>query len=447
MPKSGSLNTPDNYRGISLTCIMAKIFNRLILNRIRKAIDPKLRYNQNGFRQKRSTAAQVLALRRIIEEVRNHNLTAVMTFIDFRKAFDSIHRGKMMKILAAYGVPPQLLRAIEVAYSKTSARVVTPDGLSDVFEILAGVLQGDTLAPFLFIIVLDYALRKALQDHEDLGFTLIPRRSRRVQAVKLSDLDFADDIALLSDDMEAAQQLLLQVEGECMKVGLHLNAKKTEVMLFNIGEHPPLLTTGGVRLEEVLDFKYLGSRMQGSELDIKVRKGMAWRALNDMSRIWASGMTKALKLRFFHATVETVLLYGCEAWTLTKALTKSLDGTYTRMLRKVQNISWRDHITNARLYGKIPAISEKIRERTMKLAGHCHRHPELPASQLITWEPTHGQRSRGGQRVTLLRTLMQHAGASSKEELATCMEDRAGWRARARGSRLRSASRRGSEST
>ena len=174
---------------------------------------------------------------------------------------------------------------------------------------------------------------------------------------------------------------------------------------------------------------------------------MAWRALNDMSRIWASGMPKALKLRFFHATVETVLLYGCEAWTLTKALTKTLDGTYTRMLRKVQNISWRDHITNARLYGKIPALSEKIRERTMKLAGHCHRHPELPASRLITWEPTHGQRSRGGQRTTLLKTLMQHAGVSSKEELAACMEDRAGWRARARGSRLRSASRRGSEST
>ena len=166
-----------------------------------------------------------------------------------------------------------------------------------------------------------------------------------------------------------------------------------------------------------------------------------------MSRIWASGMSKALKLRFFHATVETVLLYGCEAWTLTKALTKSLDGTYTRMLRKVQNISWRDHINNARLYGNIPPITEKIRERTMKLAGHCHRHPELPASQLIVWEPTHGARSQGGQRVTLLRTLMQHAGVESKEELAACMDDRVGWRARARGSRRRTASLRGSSPT
>ena len=52
---------------ISLICIIAKIYNRLILNRIRSVIDPKLRYNQNGFRPKRTTVAQILALRRIKE--------------------------------------------------------------------------------------------------------------------------------------------------------------------------------------------------------------------------------------------------------------------------------------------------------------------------------------------------------------------------------------------
>ncbi|CAK6984853.1 LINE-1 retrotransposable element ORF2 protein [Scomber scombrus] len=69
VPKSGDLSKPDNYRGISLTCIMAKIYNRMILNRIRSAIDPHLRESQNGFREGRSTTAQILALRRMIEEV------------------------------------------------------------------------------------------------------------------------------------------------------------------------------------------------------------------------------------------------------------------------------------------------------------------------------------------------------------------------------------------
>jgi hypothetical protein len=162
VPKSGDLLKPDNYRGISLTCIIAKIYNRMILNRIRGANDPHLRENQNDFREARATVSQILALRRIIEEVEKNNRTAVLCFIDFKKAFDSIHRGKMMTILKAYGVPPNLLRAIGTMYEGRRARLVTPDGNSEEMDILAGVLQGDTLAPFLFIIVLDYALRQAI---------------------------------------------------------------------------------------------------------------------------------------------------------------------------------------------------------------------------------------------------------------------------------------------
>ena len=84
-----------------------------------------------------------------------------------------------MKILKAYGITPNLLRAIEQMYSNTKARVMTPDGETELFDITAGVLQGDTLAPFLFVIVLDYALRKAMADgkEEELGFKITPRRS------------------------------------------------------------------------------------------------------------------------------------------------------------------------------------------------------------------------------------------------------------------------------
>ena len=100
VPKSGDLSNTNNYRGISLICIIAKLYNRLILNRIRSVIDPKLRYNQNGFRPKRTTVAQVLALRRIIEGVKaNHLVPTVLTFINFSQAFDSICTAKMMKIL------------------------------------------------------------------------------------------------------------------------------------------------------------------------------------------------------------------------------------------------------------------------------------------------------------------------------------------------------------
>ena len=133
-------------------------------------------------------------------------------------------------------------------YEGTRARVVTPDGDSEEFDILAGVMQGDTLPPFLFIIVLDYSLRQAISGRElELGFAITPRRSRRFPAVVLSDLGYADDISLISDRVEQAQELLTRVETECAKVGLRLNAKKTKVITYNIlPDHPPLITPGAL---------------------------------------------------------------------------------------------------------------------------------------------------------------------------------------------------------
>ena len=86
-----------------------------------------------------------------------------MLFIDFKKAFDSIHRGILMKILRAYRLPEAIVALIQKMYTGTLAKVITSDGLTDVFGILAGVLQGDTLAPYLFIIVIvvDYVIGHA----------------------------------------------------------------------------------------------------------------------------------------------------------------------------------------------------------------------------------------------------------------------------------------------
>ena len=95
LPKKGDLGLAKNYRGITLTSIAAKIYNALLRNRIEPKIDNILRKNQNGFRRNRSTTSQILTIRRIHEGVRAKNLQATLIFVDFTKAFDSIHRGKM----------------------------------------------------------------------------------------------------------------------------------------------------------------------------------------------------------------------------------------------------------------------------------------------------------------------------------------------------------------
>ena len=74
--------------------VRAKIYNRMLLDRLRPHIDPKLRYNQNGFIKGRSIVAQILTLPRLVEGTKSKIHPAIITFVDFRKAFDLIHRGK-----------------------------------------------------------------------------------------------------------------------------------------------------------------------------------------------------------------------------------------------------------------------------------------------------------------------------------------------------------------
>ena len=133
-PKKGDLGLAKNYRGITLTSIAAKIYNALIRNRIEPKIDNILRKNQNGFRRNRSTTSQILTIRGILEGVRAKNIQATLIFVDFIKAFDSNHRGKMEQILLAYGIPRETVAAITILYRNTKVQVRSPDGETEYFD-------------------------------------------------------------------------------------------------------------------------------------------------------------------------------------------------------------------------------------------------------------------------------------------------------------------------
>jgi hypothetical protein len=96
---------------------------------------------------------------------------------------------------------------------------------------------------------------------------------------------------------------------------------------------------------------------------------------------------------------------------------RSLNGTYTRMLRKEFNVHWSSHITNDVLYGELPRISDKIASRRMQLAGHCSRHPELSAQPLVLLDSRHGGRGRGRPKASYIDTLKWDTGAIDTADL------------------------------
>ena len=135
-------------------------------------------------------------------------------------------------------------------------KVRSPDGDTEYFDIVAGVLQGDTLAPYLFIICLDYVLRTSIDKIRENGFDLTKRRSKMYPAKTITDADYADDLALLANTPNQAETLL-------HSHGLHVNANKTEYMCYN--QTGNIATLDRASLKLVDKFTYQGSSVPSTE--------------------------------------------------------------------------------------------------------------------------------------------------------------------------------------
>ena len=184
-----------------------------------------------------------------------------------------------------------------ILYRNTKVKVRSPDGDTDYFDIVAGVLQGDTLAPYLFIICLDYVLRTSFNNIRENGFELTKKRSRRYPAKAITNADNADEIAILANTPNQAETLLHSLERAAAGIGLHVNAHKTEFMCFN--QKGDISTVDWTSLKLVDKFTYLGSSISSTEKDLDTRLTKAWTAIGRLSIIWKSNLTDKIKRSFF----------------------------------------------------------------------------------------------------------------------------------------------------
>ena len=169
----------------------------------------------------------------------------------------------MEQILLAYGIHKETVEAITILYWNTKVKVRSPDGDTKYFDIVAGVIQGDTLAPYLFIICLDCVLRTSIDKIRENGFELMKKRSRRYPATTITDADYADDIAILANTPDQDETLLHSLERAATSIGLYVNAHKTEYMCYNLTGD--ISTLEGTPLKLVDKFTYLGSSVKSTE--------------------------------------------------------------------------------------------------------------------------------------------------------------------------------------
>ncbi|VDO91334.1 unnamed protein product [Schistosoma margrebowiei] len=357
--RQGDLSKCENYRGITLLSIPGKVFNRMLLNQIKDAVDAQLRDQQAGFSKDRSCTDQIATLRIIVEQSVEWSSSLYINFIDYEKAFDSVDRGTLWKLLRHKGVPEKIVNIIRNSYDGLKCKVVHGGQLTDAFQVRTGARQGCLPSPFLFLLVVYWITRTSTSEGK--------HGIRWTAQNQLDDLDFADDLALLSHTHEQMQIKTASVAAVCVSVGLSIHKGKTKVLKFKAKNSNPI-TLDGETLKDVESFTYLGSIVDeqgGSDADVKARIDKAMTAFFQLKNIRNSKqLSTNIKARIFNTNVKAVLLYGTETWRTTTTTIKKVQVFINSCLRTILNIYWPDTISNSLLWERTNQLStEEIRKR------------------------------------------------------------------------------------
>ena len=241
--------------------------------------------DQSGFRAGRTTVEQTMALRYILDMCRVSKRMTTIIFVDINKAYDSIGRRAISIVFSKYGVSELLVANVVQFYTRTSTLVATAHVSTEIFSTTSGVPQCDTLAPFLFITLLDYVLRETSLDSID-GFTITPRRTSRFPAVRIDALVHADDIAITCDTIDQAKNVFRCLEMNASKVGLKINFKKTKIQHAGHNSQPsPVTTINRYTIEIYNKFLYLGVSTKTPLNVVHEKIGRAWFAIGKLRSI------------------------------------------------------------------------------------------------------------------------------------------------------------------
>ena len=225
LPKNGNLSSCGNWRGIMLPSISGKVLTRIMLERLKTTLDKRLHDEQAGFRQDRSCADHSATMRIITEQSLEWQAPLYAVLVDFQKTFDSVDRDVIWRLMHHYGFPPKFITIIQQLYEDATCQVTHEAELTEPFNVTAGVRQGCLLSPTIFLMVVDWVMNlSTAEKRRVIQWTFMKQ---------LEDLDFADDISLLSHKQQDAQGKLRRVAEEAGKIGLQINIAKTEAMSIN----------------------------------------------------------------------------------------------------------------------------------------------------------------------------------------------------------------------
>ena len=384
--KGGNSSDPQNYRGISLLSVISKLFSSVLTNRLQNWVEDngKLCKEQAGFRKNHSTVDHIFTLHAMVTKhvYCGGRGKLYVAFIDYKKAFDSVNRQCLWKVLTKLGVSTKLVKMFKSMYDKVRACVRWNGGRSAFFDCPAGTKQGALESPILFSLLITSVV-EFVRDHGKHGVQM--QKGHR----EIFFLIYADDIALLSTTPVGLQTQIDNLAFASKNVGLKINTDKTKVMVFRRGG---FLARGEkwfldrIRLEVVNSYRYLGFTFTTKLSDNVALDNVATKAkqktVSLFKMMWTLHNRKPdVFFKLFDAQIQPSLLYASELWGFKKQI--SVERAHLFACKRFLNVSSRS--PNNLVYGEtgryplivnstIRALKYWLKLQKCRMIGYLNRH-------------------------------------------------------------------------
>lgn len=387
--KKGDTAELENYRPISLLSHLYKLFTRIITTRLENKLDFYQPIEQAGFRRGFGTNDHLQSIKTLIEKSIEYNRPLVIAFVDFHKAFDTVEMSAVLDSLQKCRVDYRYTKLIYNIYKNATMMVRLHENTNPI-EIGRGVRQGDTMSPKLFTTVLQYAF----------GMLEWSGKGLNIDGLNLTDLRFADDIALVSDNLQDIREMLEDLQEVCDRVGLKINISKTKYMTNLVPSGN--ITIGDEEVELADKYIYLGHEIRISRdnqtCELRRRITLSWAAYGKMREVFKSNIPMCLKRKAYNQCILPVMTYGAETLTLTDTSAKKLRIAQRKMERSMIGVSLRDHMRNEDLRARtgVTDVIYHVAKLKWNWAGHVARMTDGRwTKRLLEWRPRADKRSRG----------------------------------------------------
>ena len=433
LPKDGDLLDPGRWRSITLLDAMAKIMSTILTFRLNEILKTNGLEMQNGFTPGRGTVDGSFCVRSLLKKRKEHGLVTYGYFLDLVKAFDTVPRKSLLRVLKKFGVPVKMVTMVKNMYTGCIVKVDVGENEFSI-SATAGVKQGDNLAPVLFLIYIQAVLQTLddkFPDREKLSFAtkfdhILHGRKYNVKKdltlFEIGESLYADDAFFGFNTRSGIEKGALIIDRHFTSFGLQVHRgrylmngerkkSKTECMYFPAqGNY-----TDGDTTDVIVDngfyaftktFKYLGSIITydlSADADVAARIRSATGAFAKLRKTLLCKRTKLSQRSAIYVTiVMSILLFGSETWGCKENLLKKLEVFHNHCIRQMCHVNrfkqWKTEIKTTTLNKRVglPPVREMIAARQLRWGGHVarmenHRGPKMLLTSIVQHKRPRGR--------------------------------------------------------